>query len=278
MKSLSSLIPLLAASLFAVATGELYVVSTIPELLDQSDVNAIYEAGAEIFGERRGLRTQQEERELATGYTCLNLCQGWPRGQCWVWKRECFKFELYYGSRRRTNEISAPDAAPKEQRKPNVRQLTYDEEECQNLITEVLGIMEDAVSPEAVPIVDRSQFACEEACGLTSEFALWNAHCNNKSRPSITDGTKICANDYEFSMEAFPSSCSPISVAFELTSTDNGDYSHTRTEYYPPFTVYGDKDGDVHGRNLSPGTYLLTATPDGDSDLMKSINFEVIQC
>jgi len=234
-----------------------------------------------MFGERRGLRTQQEERELATAYTCQNLCQAWPIGHCWVWRRECFRFDLYYGSRRHTKEIAAADATLKEQqRKPNVRQLTFDEEECQTLITEVLGIMEDAVSPEAVPIVDRSQFTwtCEETCGLTSEFALWNAHCNHKSRPSITDGTKICANDYEFSIEAFPSSCRPMSVAFDLRSTDSGGYSHTKTEYYPPFTVYGDQDGDVHGTNLSPGKYLLTATPDGDSNLMKSISFEVIQC
>ena len=237
------------------------------------DEQAITDARDELFstgGTRRRLRNPQNERLLA--YKCQAWCMGWPRGHCVVWKPQC------RGYRRRMEEITSPENVDKVK---NVRQLQITSPECQSKITEAFVAMQLAVSADAEPVIQSTtNFLCYDECQITG-FALWNANCDVVTRHKIVNGTLICRQDYEFSIEAITDDCVD-SVNFKLTKDSVSVFG--RVERNAPYTLFGNRKSDIDGpsavglQNMATGTYLLTATPDNDPSLSTTISFTLMDC
>lgn len=113
-------------------------------------------------------------------------------------------------------------------------------------------------------------------CRVTS-FRWWDADDDYPiTNVDLLDGSQVFERGYERSIEA-RTSCEdggePERVYLELT----GPVRETRTERRFPYFAFG--DGTVfkpHGRNFSPGSYRLKATPDRLSCGELEIEFEVL--
>lgn len=273
MKAIASLVKVLAAaSLVSVAAAKTVVVSYVEAPLDEPEGIKI-ETALSNLGTRRALRGAQDERDL--GYSCSSLCSGWPKWQCYVVYRHC--------RRRQLDEISAPNEEEEEAHMPKFRELSTLTPDCQSKIDETKATMQAAVSTDTEPIIQYStDFMCYKEC-MVNDFALWNADCDVITRPTITDGAKICMNDYQWSVEAIVDDCVD-SVKFELKK--GSTLLRDRTENSPRYVLFGNEQGDYAGpasvglnnNNMGAGSYTVTATPDGDTELTKTITFELMEC
>jgi hypothetical protein len=87
-----------------------------------------------------------------------------------------------------------------------------------------------------------------------SSFMLVNASSN-------TDVTWVCGQN--IGLSDVPSSATFRvygSHADRMTLVLSGPVSNTRTELIPPYSLYGDNDGDYAGTSLAVGDYVLSAT------------------
>jgi len=276
MRVLSCLLLLTASSLLSVASATVFVVATTPWPLPEEDAVAVEARLANLTAEalpdtRRSLRSQQNDRSLLS---CSRLCRGFPADSCYLVYRWCY---LY---RRHMEEIS--EDVEEDYSELQRRELLSPEEdaECQVKIAQVQEQMEMAVSNETLPIINGTNFICYEECEING-FALWNADCDDQSRPSITDGALICKNDYDFSIEAVVDGCVE-SVTFQLFGP-SGNSRMYRQENSAPFHSFGNSGAEITGASgfgltLQAGTYTLTATPDDDIAMTQSITFDLVEC
>jgi len=115
-------------------------------------------------------------------------------------------------------------------------------------------------------------------CSVSSSFSMYNA---DKDSPIhsylryVGNGAEIFERHFEVSFEAeiYGEGCtSKEQVEFELT----GPRSHSRTERKRPFMAFGNKDGDIKGRALKPGSYHLSAKLVGSECGSSEIDFQVV--
>ena len=264
---------LLAFNLFTVASADVAVVSLIGGELSLEDELAIVETRDKLYSEsgtRRGLRIPRQERTLA--YSCADLCTGWPKGHCIVWQSSC------RGYRRRANEVAQANNVGETK---NSRQLSITSPDCQAKIKEVYLAMQTAVSTAAMETIQTTtNFMCYNECQVTG-FALWNADTDIVVNPFSEDGSMICKNEFTFSFEAIADDCVG-SVKFQLTK--DSVLVLDRTEYTAPYALFGNRMSDFRGPNavglqdLASGAYVLTATPDNDVSMSKTITFTLMDC
>jgi len=279
MKFIACLLQVLvAATLASVASAGLAVVAYVEAPLDETEGVKIEAALNNLSGDstRRGLRAPQDERDLFDRSRCYNWCSGWPYYQCYVRYSTCT-----YNARRQLDEISASEEEEDDAPRRNFRELSVNSPECQTKIRETFAAMQAAVSAGAAPIIQKStKFICHEECMLNG-FQLVNTDCDVVSRPTITDGALICKNDYQWSFEAIVDDC-VASVKFVLKKDSVKVFD--RVENQARYTLFGNNQGDYFGpsqvglHTMDAGSYTLTATPDGDTELTKTIMFELMEC
>ena len=273
--------PLLLVSLLAAfyptrVSADLTVVSYINGVLSTEDTAALEQVVANFEpssgGARRALRNQ--DRHLWSNF-CNRVCTGWPRSQCYVMYSKCTT------GRRRSLPGIEVEAETEEMLRPNYRELAVSSSECDSKMTIASDAMVAAVSPAGQAIiVNSTSFLCFADCMITG-FRLWNADCDRVTRPSITDGALICRNDYAFTIEVLTERC-VNNVRFQLSQ--GSVVLLERSEGTPPYTLFGNKQADLEGpaavglADMAPGAYTLTATPDSDPDLTKSISFTLMDC
>ena len=264
---------LVASHLFAAASADVAVVSLIGGELSLEDELAIVEARDQLFSAgdtRRNLRIPQKQRSLP--YSCTDWCTGWPKGHCYIWKPAC------KGYRRRTHEIAQENNV--EETKKG-RQLSITSPDCQAKIEEVYLAMQTAVSSAAEKTIQTTtNFLCYSECQVT-DFALWNANTDVVTNPSFDNGTIICKNEYIFSFEAIADDCVD-SVKFELTK--DSELVFDRVEYTAPYALFGNQMSDFRGpsavglHDLATGDYVLTAIPDNDKSISRTVTFTLMDC
>ena len=101
--------------------------------------------------------------------------------------------------------------------------------------------------------------AATQPSGPLTAFTLVDAG-SNTDLLTLRGGTVVALDDYatsSFGIRVETASASQIgSVSLELT----GPQSRTQTENWPPYSLYGDASGVLHGAALPAGGYTLRAT------------------
>ena len=122
--------------------------------------------------------------------------------------------------------------------------------------------------PTKAPVVVAS------SCGIT-QLDLWNGATDKLASSKMVDGMTIC-NSLEMAIDAITDKC-VTNVKFLLTGPDQ--YTYTRTEKLAPFFLFGNSGTAVSGQKLSTaGAYTVTAIPNGQMELTKTILFNVKIC
>jgi len=262
-----SLVGLLLSSAIS-CSAEIIVRSTFDRELSPSDTAAVDQAGAvwldnvEAAGVRRNLRLG--ERELA--YRCAYYCEGWPCGQCYIWRRECWGWCPRRLSQ--AEEVETPQEKPK--LPPSYRELAVYTPECQAKIDQAMLIMEDAVSREGEPIVEASHFSCfvqadepEEApCTGVERFELWDSTTNSVVVSNFAKNARICqTNMATRNLEAVVSpGCNVNKVSFVIAGP--GGFSYTHTESNALYFLHGNRGMEVAGSDkiFPTGEHTLVVT------------------
>jgi len=278
----SSLYCLASALLFGPASGKIFVRNTFDQELPPADTIAIEQAGAVWLEEveaagatRRNLRL--DERELQT-YKCNYWCAGFPCGQCYVWKSQCWN----WCPRRLQKDTEVPPMPS------NVRKLNYHSAECQEKIDEALLIMEGAVSTQSESIVEQTHFTCfeefsepdEAVCEGIEVWNMWDSVTNAVTHANFQQGTIICLSTISTkNLEAVVSdACDVARVEFVLTGPE--DYRYTHAEKNAMYFMFGNRAEDV-GRSFNewiPGDYTVDATvklENGAGNLPATVTFTV---
>jgi hypothetical protein len=103
---------------------------------------------------------------------------------------------------------------------------------------------------------------------------LWNGMTNQRTISNFGNGTHVCTN-FEVAIEATTNQCVDY-VALKLTGPNN--FIYDKVESNAPFFLFGNKGTDVLGQTLSIGRYTVTASPNGNGNLKRTITFTVREC
>lgn len=113
---------------------------------------------------------------------------------------------------------------------------------------------------------------------LISSFSLWDATTDALVSDNIGDTIQLCRG-FRFNVEAVVSNREEVkNVKFELRGSSGPIYDRVERQWR--YMLYGDDQNEViFGDSLmEPGTYMLRATPNGDSMLSRNLYIQVDSC
>ena len=114
----------------------------------------------------------------------------------------------------------------------------------------------------------------EEQAGSQNihSITLWNADADVIIEENLVNGTSICENGFQFSLEAVAGT-QVKQVKFELYGAQQYNYIHTELE--APFTMFAEEDRNINGQMYQAGTYEIVVTPDDDSQRKMGLQFSI---
>jgi hypothetical protein len=134
-------------------------------------------------------------------------------------------------------------------------------------------------APAAAPIVPVPSKApvvtvANSTCGEIIQMDLWDGASDKLLVPNMWNGMTIC-QPLVLTIDAASGRC-VRRIQFEMTGPD--EYRHTRVEYKVPFFLYGNYGSSVFGRTLDDGVYTVTAIPNRQSSMNRTIMFNISRC
>lgn len=114
----------------------------------------------------------------------------------------------------------------------------------------------------------------DEQAGLKNihSITLWNADSDVIIEENLINGTSICENGFQFSLEAVAGT-NVKQVKFELYGLESYNYIHTELE--APFTMFAEEDRNINGHMYQAGTYEIIVTPDDDIQRKVGLEFSI---
>ena len=260
----SSTLCMLATAIMVGLTSanEVFVRNYFDQELPPADAAAIDQAGAVWLGEvapTGGTRRKLRGGDRDLQYQCNYWCAGFPCGQCYIWKPQCWNW-----CPRRLQEDEAMPPMP-----ANVRKLSIANEICQEKIDEALLIMGNAVSGVAENIVATSHFNCYEEIDEVQDFCkgieswnLWDSVTSQITKANFQNSTSVCASEIPTkNLESVVSSACDVSQV-NYVVTGPGGYRYSHTEKNSLYFLHGNRANAVTNgfEDWPAGDFVLAAT------------------
>ena len=194
-------------------------------------------------------------RELLSCYTCRTVtCLGWVS-----WS-QCRAIMCDWCRRRDLQELDECDVVRDDLEARHVAASIDVSASCQEKL--------QTRSLDCYKVLQEEQTGSNNIHSIT----LWNADADVIIEENMVNGTSVCENGFQFSLEAV-TGAEVKQVKFELYGLQSYNYIHTELE--APFTMFAEEDRNIIGHMYQAGTYEIIVTPDDDSQRKVGLEFVI---